>query len=323
MLAVEAAWARRMIGPRRRSAPYDDGLYGPRRTGTSLRYVMLGDSSAAGLGLDSPLETPGALVAQGIVDAADRPVRFVNVSAVGARSADLELQVGRALMVRPHVATIMVGANDVTHLGRPQAAVLALGQAVFRLSEAGTKVVVGTCPDIGTIRPILPPLRHVARRLSRQLAAAQTVAVVEAGGRTVSLANLLGPRFAAEPEVMFGADRFHPSREGYAAAAQVLLPSVLAMLGLPAVRPPVVDISRLGREILPVTRAADLASDEAGIEVAGALVAGDEQGPLGRWAAVVHRPAPELPAADPPATPDGTPDSGGGAGGTGGTGDAT
>lgn len=300
VLAAEAALARHMIGPRRRSAPYDDGLYGPRRTGTSLRYVMIGDSSAAGLGLDSSLETPGALIAQAIVDAADRPVRFVNVATVGARSADLEQQVSRALMIRPHVVTIMIGANDVTHLGRPQAAVGALGQAVFRLVNGGSQVVVGTCPDIGSIGPILPPLRNVARRLSRQLAAAQTVAVVEAGGRSVSLAHLLGPRFAAEPEIMFGSDRFHPSREGYAAAAQVLLPSVLAALDLPAVRPPVTDVSTLGREILPVVRAADVASDEAGTEVAGTRVAGDERGPMGRWALVVHRPAPELPAAEPP-----------------------
>ena len=57
---------------------------------------MLGDSSAAGLGADGPLETLGAVLAQGLVEAAERPVRFVNVSTVGARSADLESQVTRA-----------------------------------------------------------------------------------------------------------------------------------------------------------------------------------------------------------------------------------
>ena len=39
--------------------------------------------------------------------------------------------------------------------------------------------------------------RLLARKWSRDLAAAQTVAVVEAGGRTVSLGDLLGPEFAA------------------------------------------------------------------------------------------------------------------------------
>src|SRR2546421_10607514 len=63
------------------------------------------------------------------------------------------------------------------------------------------------------------------------MAAAQTVAVVEAGGRTVSLGDLLGPEFAASPETMFAADRFHPSAMGYRAATAALLPSVIAAAG--------------------------------------------------------------------------------------------
>ena len=63
------------------------------------------------------------------------------------------------------------------------------------MREAGIEVVVGTCPDLGTIRPIAPPLRQVARRWSRRLAAGQAIAVVEAGGRAVSLGTILGPEF--------------------------------------------------------------------------------------------------------------------------------
>ena len=74
-----------------------------------------------------------------------------------------------------------------------------LADAVRALRAAGAEVVVGTCPDLGTIQPIQPPLRWLARRWSRQLAAAQTIAVVEAGGRTVSLGDLLGPRVRRRP----------------------------------------------------------------------------------------------------------------------------
>ena len=63
------------------------------------------------------------------------------------------------------------------------------------------------------------------------MAAAQTIAVVQAGGRSVSLGDLLGPEFAAAPGQMFGADRFHPSAFGYAVVAQALLPSLAAALG--------------------------------------------------------------------------------------------
>jgi hypothetical protein len=46
------------------------------------------------------------------------------------------------------------------------------------------------------------------------------------------LGDLLGPRFDAAPDTMFGADRYHPSIQGYAAAVEVVLPSALAALGL-------------------------------------------------------------------------------------------
>ena len=64
------------------------------------------------------------------------------------------------------------------------------------------------------------------------MAAAQTVAVVEAGGRAVSVGDLLSEAFSAEPHVMFSPDRFHPSPAGYARVAAALLPSVSAALDL-------------------------------------------------------------------------------------------
>ena len=125
----------------------------------------------------------------------------------------------------------MIGANDVTSRTRPADSVRHLADAVRRLTEAGSEVVVGTCPDLGTIRPIAQPLRTLARRWSRQMAAAQTIAVVEAGGRTVSLGSVLGPAFASDRD-MFSVDEFHPSAVGYAQAAAVLLPSVADAVGV-------------------------------------------------------------------------------------------
>jgi len=72
----------------------------------------------------------------------------------------------------------------------------------------------------------------MARLLSRRLAAAQAVATVQAGGRSVSLATILGAEFAKLPSLLFGPDRFHPSAAGYARLASVLVPPVVAALGL-------------------------------------------------------------------------------------------
>jgi lysophospholipase L1-like esterase len=236
VLAYEARLARRRIGPRRTAAPYADGRYLPPGVdvvrGTSLRLAVLGDSGAAGLGADSAEATPGATLARELAAASGRPVVLTNVAVVGAHSSDLAAQVDRVLVVRPHVAVIMIGGNDVTHLRRPQTAVSMLGEAVHRLREGGTEVVVGTCPDLGTVRPLATPLRQIARRMSRELAAAQTIAVRQAGGRPVPLADILGELFATEPEAFFSSDQFHPSALGYAACAHALLPDVLASIGI-------------------------------------------------------------------------------------------
>jgi hypothetical protein len=164
---------------------------------------------------------------------------------------------------------------------------------VRRLTEAGCEVVVGTCPDLGTIRPIAQPLRTLARRWSRQLAAAQTVAVVEAGGRTVSLGSVLGPAFASDHS-MFSVDEFHPSVHGYAQAAAVLLPSVADAVG---VWPASADRGRRPIRrgtVRPVAKAAARAASRTGTEVQPAEVRGSA-GPRGPWALLRRRRPPEIP----------------------------
>jgi lysophospholipase L1-like esterase len=169
---------------------------------------------------------------RGVGAVTGRPVTLTNHAVVGARSSDLERQVTRCLSARPHVAVIIVGANDVTHLVPARTAAAHLEVQVARLVDAGTAVVVGTCPDLGTVRPVGPPLRWVARHLSRTLASDQRRATLAAGGAPVSLQDQLGPEFAANADTLFANDRFHPSGLGYRRIGAILLPSVLSALGV-------------------------------------------------------------------------------------------
>ena len=288
VLTAEARLARRAIGRLEDDPPDSSGWYGRGRPGPALKLALIGDSSAAGYGVEKVEETPGALIASGIADQADRRVYLREFAVVGARSADLDAQVARALPIEPDVAVILIGANDVTHSVLPSESVRHLSEAVRRLVDAGVEVVVGTCPDLGTIQPIAPPLRQVARSWSRRLAAAQTIAVVEARGRSVSLGSILGPEFAADPAVLFGPDRFHPSSDGYRSLSAALLPSVLAALGLipdDEVRPQ----AFRGESVLPVATAAVRAVRTPGTELDGTEVGGSERGLRGRWVELRHR----------------------------------
>ncbi|MET0740237.1 MAG: SGNH/GDSL hydrolase family protein [Candidatus Nanopelagicales bacterium] len=286
VLVAEAALARRWVGPIDQE-PFDaDGVYGTGHGG--IRLAVLGDSSAAGLGVDEPFQTPGAVIATGLAEISGRPVELLSVAVVGAETSGLEAQLELVLPFAPDLALIMIGANDVTHRVKQAVSVRLLGEAIDRLREHGAEVVVATCPDLGTVEPVKHPLRMVARRLSRQLAAAQAIAVVEAGGTAVSLGDILGPEFSKSPNELFSSDRFHPSAFGYRRCAEVLLPSVCASLGyaLPEEEQP--DIRR-GEAVLPVSVAAAEAADQAGTEVAAVDVAGQHRGPRGRWAALRHR----------------------------------
>jgi hypothetical protein len=128
----------------------------------------------------------------------------------------------------------------------------------------------------------------VARAWSRRLAAAQTIAVVEAGGRTVSLGTILGPEFDAAPALLFGPDRFHPSADGYRSLADVLLPSVLAALGLVREEEVAPEAGR-GEGVLPVARAAVQAVEVPGTELDGTEVGGARRGVRGLWVELRHR----------------------------------
>lgn len=134
----------------------------------------------------------------------------------------------RALLgERPDVALILIGANDATGLRGPSDAAAYLGAAVHRLREARVEVVVGTCPDLGAVRAIAPPLRQVVGWSGRRVACAQTTAVLEAGGSVVDLATETGPVFRADAGTLCQ-DGFHPSADGYRVWAHALLPAIVA-----------------------------------------------------------------------------------------------
>ncbi|WP_193605065.1 SGNH/GDSL hydrolase family protein [Nocardioides dongkuii] len=289
VLTAEAKLARKTIGKIREDPPPDSsGWYGRGRPGPAIRVALLGDSSAAGYGVERVEETPGAMLASGIAEHAGRRVHLRDFAVVGARSSDLGDQVDRAIPVTPDVAVILIGANDVTHTVMPSASVRHLAEGVRRLREAGIEVVVGTCPDLGTLKPIAPPLKQVARAWSRRLAAGQTIAVVEEGGRTVSVGSILGPEFAAAPALLFGPDQFHPSAQGYRSLASVLVPSTLAALGVIPDEEAHVETLR-GEGVLPITKAAIEAVRTPGTELDGTEVGGARLGVRGRWVEIRHR----------------------------------
>ncbi|SDJ68211.1 Lysophospholipase L1 [Actinopolyspora mzabensis] len=249
LLNEQSRYARRVIGLPGNGPLDADGTYCPEHFGGEaaaaippLEFAVLGDSSAAGLGVEVATELPGARLASGLAEELERPVRLRTHAVVGSTTRGLERQIDAVLREPPRLVLVLIGANDVTTRIPVSTSTGLLEQGVARLTGAGVAVVVGTCPDLGVVRPIPQPLRSIARRRSLTLALEQRRAVERSGGHAVPLADLLSPEFLTRPVELFGPDRFHPSAAGYETAAELLLPTLCdaigAWTGVPVPRAP-------------------------------------------------------------------------------------
>ncbi len=228
LLLVEGVLAARRTYLPAESAPPATGERGDPADPT-VRLVLLGDSTAAGVGADDTAGTVGGKLAEALAGGG-RHVLLSGVAISGSRAGDLGPQVSRALLGRPDVAVVLVGANDATHVSTGNRMTGPLVDAIRRLRRAGVPVVLGTCPDLGGSRAFLRPLRDVHAAIGRRVAARQQQAAGPAGAVVVDLARLTGPAFRADPTTL-SSDLFHPSPRGYALWADALLPAVRAAVG--------------------------------------------------------------------------------------------
>lgn len=242
LLAGQAAQVRSVIPKSWTSPPRADGVYlaggGPvqrwqRDMPIDLHLMIFGDSTATGYGCRDADEVPGVLIARGLAERSGKRIRLSTKALVGATSKGLSGQVDAMFVAGPppDAAVIMIGANDVTSLNGIGPSARRLGAAVRRLRASGAVVIVGTCPDFGTVTAIPQPLRWAARTRGLRLARAQAATIKSAGGIPIPLADLLAAEFRHAPELLFSEDQYHPSAAGYGLAANQLLPALCAALG--------------------------------------------------------------------------------------------
>jgi lysophospholipase L1-like esterase len=191
-----------------------------------LRLVVLGDSIAYGTGAHRPADALGPRLAAALTaDGFDVDLHVLALP--GAVSAQLAAQVRGAEPLRPDLAVLVIGANDLARFVPADRAAADLAAAVTALRVAGTAVVVVPAPDMSSI-PFVPPAFRAAVRAACALLQRRQTEAAEAAGATVAhVAGDIGRAFALDP-ALFSADRFHPSSAGYRQIADALAPTVLA-----------------------------------------------------------------------------------------------
>ncbi len=197
--------------------------------GGTVELVVLGDSTAAGVGSPSVEETLPALLAQRVADAVEREVHVVGYGVSGARTDDVRSeQVPRLLDAGVDVVVIVIGSNDVTHV-TPAWEMEERTRALLAAARArtGAPVVLGGIPQFRTVPALLQPLRAITGAYAGPLRRAQHQAVRAEGDgvRFVDIAAEASPRFVGVPESM-SSDGFHPSEVGYGFWADALAPVV-------------------------------------------------------------------------------------------------
>jgi lysophospholipase L1-like esterase len=204
------------------------GTFGP-VGGRPLRFVVLGDSTAAGLGAGSPEHAYATVLSQRLGDAGYR-VELTAYGVSGARVRDVaESQVPRALEANPDLVFVGIGANDATHMTSLTDVQTSMDEAITRLETTGATIVVAGPPDMRA-HAWLEPLRSIVGWRGRQVAA-RIEAVANAHDLlTVPLARLAGPYFATHPEDAYAADNFHPGPGGYRAWADAIYPILIQAL---------------------------------------------------------------------------------------------
>jgi lysophospholipase L1-like esterase len=186
------------------------------------RYVAIGDSTVEGL------EDPGPDgVYVGWADRLARHLRtahpdltYANLAVRGMTAREVrDTQLDRALALRPDIAVVVAGVNDVL---RPRFDREALRDDLLAmhaaLHEAGARVAAFTMPDMAKVAPLAVALRG-------RLDALNEIVLEAADLYGTAVADLAAEPLSADP-ALWHDDRLHANSEGHRRVALALAESL-------------------------------------------------------------------------------------------------
>lgn len=207
-----------------RLAPDDELEESPDGSVRPLRLVVIGDSTAVGVGAGSRRRSYPAILAARI--GSHRPVHLAVLGRPGLRWQHVASLAADAMAMSPDLVLIGVGGNDAIHVTPLRKLRAEVGAALdeLRRSEATVLVVLGPRFD----SPAVPrPLRDLIAARCRAVNRAITAVTRARGVTVVDTETVIGDAFARDPHRLYSEDRFHPSAAGYELWAEAIEEHVL------------------------------------------------------------------------------------------------
>uniref|UniRef100_UPI001C5ED241 SGNH/GDSL hydrolase family protein n=1 Tax=Nonomuraea rhizosphaerae TaxID=2665663 RepID=UPI001C5ED241 len=185
---------------------------------TYARYVALGDSQTEGLGDGDDIRGHRGWADRlaELLAVANPAVQYANLGVRGRLAGQIrDQQLAPALALRPDLATVMAGMNDLIRPSFEAGPVISALEEMFEaLTGAGARVVTVTFPDIGKIAP-------VARRLVPRVVDLNARIREAAARHGVTVVDTFPHAFATDAR-MWSPDRLHASPLGHARIAAAI-----------------------------------------------------------------------------------------------------
>lgn len=172
--------------------------------------LVLGDSTAVGIGADHPEESVAGRVSSFLqVDSLE------NYAVSGALTKDLNEQRKNATLATYQLVLIQVGGNDIIRFRPAKDAGEELRTAIRNLPPS-EKVVIISAGDVGGATLFPWPVRPFHTRLNNEYHEMFARVAAEEGVTYVNFGNSPATKeINKKPEIYLAADGLHPSSEGY------------------------------------------------------------------------------------------------------------
>lgn len=218
LLPVAAVQGKWMRATRRPAPPATGPTTGTAGTtpGAPLRLAVVGESTAAGSGVDNHDEGFTGALARAVSARSGRPVQWQAVGQFGATARRIRYRLLSQLGVDLEVAVLLAGGNDVMTRRTPDQWRDDLSAIIDDLMRHADHVVVAGLPPFALF-PSMPTTlgRYLSERAARLDDVSRQICAARPRTTWVTMPGV-------PPRYFFASDRFHLSAAGYRRWAEVI-----------------------------------------------------------------------------------------------------